>query len=478
MTMTNDRDFNATDRGSNHGDCHQVVTRLRGYFSTHATRSISFRIEQLKKLRDAIQANEERLLDALRQDLGKPEQEAYLSEIATVQGEIAFVLRNLKKWVVPQRRKSSWLAFPSRATLYPEPYGVALVIAPWNYPFQLLIAPLIGAIAAGNCVCLKPSEYAPCTASVAEEIVQSAFADNYVCLVQGDQQVSKALLSERFDFIFFTGSTNVGRSVLRRAAEHLTPVTLELGGKCPCVVCEDACIETAAKRILWGKLMNAGQTCVAPDYVLVHSHVKDSLLDAMSRTLRDFYSDSPRQSADYGRIVNRRHFQRLIGYLSQGTIAIGGGYDEESLFIEPTVLVNVPPSAPVMQEEIFGPILPIVAYNNEQDAFAELWKSPKPLALYLFTNDRRLQKEIVAKTSSGGVCINDTVVQILGKDLPFGGVGDSGMGTYHGKASFDCFTHYKSVLVRPQGFDFPLRYPPASDSWRRLKRIYQFLMRR
>ncbi len=454
------------------------VDRLRAGFLTGETLSIGLRLRQLRTLYDSIRANESALLKALHQDLGKPEMEAYLAEIAYVQSEISHALRHLAKWCRPQRRKSPWLAWPSRSFLSPEPYGVVLIIAPWNYPFGLLVSPLVGAIAAGNCVCLKPSEYAPATSSVVAQMLRSIFAEDHVSTMEGDQSVAESLLSERFDYIFFTGSSRVGRRVLEKAAQHLTPVTLELGGKCPCIVCKDAYLETAARRILWGKCMNAGQTCVAPDYVLVDRAIKLPFLSALKETLTRFYGADPMQSKDYGRIVNRKHFQRLFGYLNQGRIVIGGAHDEESLFLEPTVLVDVNPDAPVMQDEIFGPILPVVEFTSLDDTLDALRRAPKPLALYLFTNDRANRQKVLSRTSSGSVCVNDTIVQILGKDLPFGGVGESGMGNYHGKASFDCFTHYKSVMAKPSGLDFSFRYPPTSPSWERLKRIYEFLMRR
>jgi aldehyde dehydrogenase (NAD+) len=353
---------------------------------------------------------------------------------------------------------------------------VVLIMGPWNYPFQLLFSPLAAAMAAGNCVCLKPSEFAPRTSAVIARIVREVFPSEYVAVVEGGRDVAESIMRERFDYVFFTGSTSVGRAVMEAAARHLTPVTLELGGKCPCVVRSDVNVETAARRIMWGKCLNAGQTCVAPDFVLVDRRIRDSLVKALERALGRFFGGSVQSSKDFGRIVNRKHFDRLVGYLLQGRIACGGEYDESDLFIAPTIITDVDPASPVMQEEIFGPILPILEFGELDEVLSMLRERPKPLALYLFTKDRRVQNQVIEQTASGGVCINDTVTHILGKDLPFGGVGASGTGAYRGKAGFDCFTHYKSVLRRSLLVDPTFRYPPGSVSVAALKRVARFLL--
>ncbi|MCS7337913.1 MAG: aldehyde dehydrogenase family protein [Verrucomicrobiae bacterium] len=455
-----------------------LVQRQRAFFQSGATRPLEFRAAQLRRLHDALVENESGLLDAVRADLRKPPHEAYLSEIAFVLSEIRFAQRHLRRWSKPQRRRVPWMALPGQGFVLPEPYGVALIIGPWNYPLQLVLAPLVGAIAAGNCAVLKPSEFAPHTAAAIAKLVRENFAEDYIAVVEGDRGVAEALLRERFDKIFFTGSANVGRAVMAAAAEHLTPVTLELGGKCPCIVCADAPLGVTARRIVWGKFMNAGQTCVAPDFVLVERRISGGLLSALKQALREFYGDDPRRSPDYGRIVNRRHFDRLVGYLGQGRIVHGGQHDSGELYIAPTILTDVPPDAPVMHEEIFGPILPVREFDTLDDAIAMLRAGPTPLALYLFTNDRATQARVLAETRSGGVCINDTVLHILGKQLPFGGLGDSGMGTYHGKATFDAFTHYRSVLRRAFWFDVRLRYPPVRISLANLKLAARFLFGR
>jgi aldehyde dehydrogenase (NAD+) len=455
-----------------------VVEKLRRYFLTGATRPVSFRIKQLRALEEAVNRGEQEILEALYADLRKSPVDAYSSEVGFVQADITHALRHIQRWTRPERRRTPLVAWPGSSAVYPEPYGVALLISPWNYPFQLTLSPLVGAVAAGNCVCIKPSELAPHTSRVIARLIGETFPVEYVAAVKGDREAVQALLQERFDHIFYTGSATVGRVVMEAAAQHLTPVALELGGKSPCIVCNGVDIETTARRILWGKFLNAGQTCVAPDYVLVDRHIERALLDALSRTLERFYGESPHRSEDFGRIVNRRHFDRLVKLLSHGRVAHGGEYDEQDLYIGPTVMTEVDRHSPLMQEEIFGPILPVIPFDNLDEVLETLAQKPKPLALYLFARDKDVQKRVIAETSSGGVCINDTISHILGKDLPFGGVGLSGMGTYHGKAGFDCFTHYKSVMRRAAWIDPSLRYPPASISLPALKRVYRYLLGR
>ena len=457
-------------------NCAPLIARQRAFFQTGATRSLEFRGAQLRKFYDAIEAQEPALLEALHADLRKSPQEAYTAEIGLVLGDLRHAIRRLPAWMKPQRRHTPLLAWPARGFIRPEPYGVALIFGPWNYPFQLLLSPLVGALAAGNCAVLKPSEFAPHTAAVIAELIKATFAEEYIAVVPGERDVAEALLREKFDTIFFTGSTSVGRAVMAAAARQLTPVTLELGGKCPCIVCADAPLDIAARRIAWGKFMNAGQTCVAPDFVLVDRRVRAALVDAMKRTLHEFYGDDPRKSPDYGRIINRKHFDRLTGYLGTGQIAHGGQQDAGDLYLAPTILTDVPADAPVMQEEIFGPILPMLEFDRLDDALALLRDRPTPLALYLFTHDRATQERVLGTTRSGGVCFNDTVAHMIGHDLPFGGLGDSGFGAYHGRTGFDCFSHRRSILRRSFAFDPGLRYPPSRTRLATLKRAYRFLL--
>ncbi len=459
-------------------DLAQLIRRQRAYFQTGATRPLDYRRAELQKLHDALVTHEPALLAALQADLRKSAYEAYTTELGLVLSEVRHALRCLPAWMRPQRRRTPLLAWPARGFVQPEPYGVALILGPWNYPLQLLLSPLVGALAAGNCVVLKPSEFAPHTAAAIAKLIGATFPQEYIAIVPGEREAAEALLRERFDCIFFTGSSNVGRAVMTAAAKHLTPVTLELGGKCPCLVCADAPPDITARRIAWGKFMNAGQTCVAPDFVLVERRLQPALVAALKRAIHQFYGENPQRSPDYGRIINRKHLDRLTGYLSSGQIAHGGQHDAGDLYLAPTLLTGTPLDAPVMQEEIFGPLLPVLAFDNLDDALALLRDRPTPLALYLFTKDRATQEHVLRATRSGGVCLNDTVTHMIGKDLPFGGLGDSGLGAYHGQASFDCFTHRRSVLRRSLAFDPKLRYPPPRISLATLKRAYRFLLGR
>lgn len=456
----------------------ETVANLRRFHQTGATRPADFRRRQLEALRETITRHEKDLLEALRADLGKREIEAYASEIGFVQSDIRHALRHLKRWMRPQRRRVPLIAWPGSGQVVPEPLGLALIIGPWNYPFQLMFSPLVGAIAAGNCVCLKPSEFAPATSAAVARLVADAFPSGLVSVVEGEKEVAQALLDLPFDHIFFTGSESVGRAVMKAAAKQLTPVTLELGGKSPCIVCGDADIDVAARRTMWGKCLNAGQTCIAPDYLLVERSIATEFTDALRQATVQFYGENPRQSAHYGRVVNARHFERLTAYLQQGRVVFGGDHDAEDLYIAPTLLADVDPQAPVMQEEVFGPILPVIEFNDLDEALQLVAERPDPLALYVFTADRDVQAQVLAHTRSGGVCINDVVTHILPKEMPFGGVGASGMGAYHGKASFDCFTHYRSVMRRSTRVDLPFRYPRDNMTLKMLKRIYGFLVRR
>jgi acyl-CoA reductase-like NAD-dependent aldehyde dehydrogenase len=446
-----------------------IIRKQREFFATSQTKDVEWRIEQLKRLKQAIVADQEAIVNAVKADLGRPDFEAYF-EVAAI-SEINYAIKHLKSWVKPKRVSSGIEHFPASAKIYPEPVGVVLIIAPWNYPFQLMISPLAGAIAAGNCAVLKPSEIAANTSKVIADLIQKTFDPAYIAVVEGGVETSQQLLEEKFDHIFFTGGTAIGKIVMQAAAKHLTPVTLELGGKSPCIVDSDVDLKYTARRITWGKYLNAGQTCIAPDYLLVHSPIKSQLLTEIKKCASEFYGDDPAQSPDYARLISRRHFERLEPLLNDGEIVIGGQTKPEEKYIAPTVLDQVTWESPIMQEEIFGPILPVLEYTDLKDAIAQINARPKPLALYLFSKDKHKQQQVLQETSSGGVCINDTVMQVGLSTLPFGGVGDSGIGSYHGKASFDAFSHYKSVLKKGFRFDPDWRYPPYKDKLSLLKRI-------
>ncbi|MBL9114685.1 MAG: aldehyde dehydrogenase family protein [Verrucomicrobiaceae bacterium] len=457
-------------------DYAKLIQSQRDHFQSGATRSAEWRKSMLGRLRAALSRSEDVILDALHADLRKSRHEACLSETGLVISEIDHALKHLKSWMRPQKHAVPFIAWPGKAHVNPEPRGVALILSPWNYPVQLLLSPLVSALAAGNCAVLKPSELAPHTASVLVQLIGSIFSDHEVAICPGGKEVAEGLLEQRFDHIFYTGSSSVGRLVMSAAARHLTPVTLELGGKCPCIVTEGAALEVAARRIAWGRFTNAGQTCVAPDYVLVDKKVKSQLLEKLGNAVSTMYGANPKASADYGRIINRRHWERLFALLGSGRVVCGGDADVDDLYIAPTVLDEVAIDSPLMQEEIFGPILPVLAYDTPEEAVAFVQQRPSPLAIYVFSNDKRLQATIAAQTQSGGVCINDTVVQVACGNLPFGGVGSSGMGASHGKAGFDEFSHRRSILWRSVQVDPSMRYPPARGSLLLLKRIRRFLL--
>lgn len=448
----------------------QIIREQRLFFATGRTKDVAFRLEQLKVLRKAVLDNQAAIIEALKADLNKPIFESYATEIGSVK-EIDYAIKQLKSWTKPQKVASTPEQFPSTAMIYPEPLGVVLIIAPWNYPFQLIISPLVGAIAAGNCAILKPSELAPHTSQIVAQIFQNNFEPAYISVVEGGVETSQQLLKEKFDHIFFTGGTAVGKIIMEAAAQHLTPVTLELGGKSPCIVDADINLEHTARRITWGKFINAGQTCIAPDYILVEKSIKKDLIEALKNCIQEFYGDEPEKSCDYARIINKKHFSRLATLLNQGDIITGGTINPETFYIAPTLIDNISLDAPIMQEEIFGPILPVIEYNDLSSAIAIVNSQPKPLALYLFSKNKNLQQRILRETSSGSVCINDTVMQVGIPDLPFGGVGASGIGNYHGKASFDTFSHQKSVLKKSFLLDLKWRYAPYEGKLDLLKRI-------
>jgi aldehyde dehydrogenase (NAD+) len=451
----------------------ELVQKQRDFFSGGTTIDVSFRIEQLDRLRTALQTHEPALTKALGADLGKPPVEAYSAEIGIVLADIAFARQRVARWARTRRVKNPPIHKYTKSFIHPEPYGTALIIAPWNYPVQLLLSPLVGAIAAGNTALLKPSEISSNTSRALAEMIADAFDPAYIACVEGGPETAAALLEQRFDYIFYTGSTTVGRIVMEAAARGPTPVTLELGGKSPCIVEDDVELVHTAHRIVWGKFYNAGQTCIAPDYLLVNRKIRDRLLAAVKDAITEFYGPDPRTTPDYGRIINDRHFDRLSGLLGRGRVLVGGQKDKKQRYIAPTVIEGVSPDDPVMQEEIFGPILPVIEYDDLSGAIDFVNSRPRPLALYFFSRDRRKQRRVLTETRSGGVCINDTVIQITSPYLPFGGVGASGMGSYHGRASFDTFTHYRSVLKQTFLFDLTLRYPP----YRMPQGFYRWVMK-
>ena len=448
----------------------------RSYFRSSATLGVEFRREQLAKLRAAVASREAAILEALKQDLGRPAEEAYTSEVGIVLAEIDHAMKHLGAWARPRKLRTPLVIFPASSAIHAEPYGSVLIIAPWNYPFQLAIAPLAAALAAGNCAVVKPSEAAPHTSRLVAQMIRETFDPRYVAVVEGGVAETQALLAQRFDYLFFTGGTQVGRSVMAAAAKHLTPVTLELGGKNPCIVDRDADLATAAKRIAWGKFINAGQTCIAPDFVLAHKAVKAELVQRLAAAVQKFYGKDPQASPDYGRIINQRHFDRLEALLHEGRVVAGGQAAREQRYIAPTILEGAGWDAAVMQEEIFGPILPVLEFEDLDAAIETLQARPKPLALYYFSQDRARQDEVLRRLSSGGACINDTFGQFLNLRLPFGGVGDSGMGAYHGKAGFDTFSHARGVVRRATWADPGTKYPPYKTPLAVLRRIFSTLL--
>ena len=434
-----------------------LAAAQKHYFRTGQTLDISYRLTALRALKAAILKHEKALTDALWADLHKSYEEAYLTEISIVLGEIDNHISNLRSWASPVHRPTPLKMFPSRSRIVSEPLGSTLIIAPWNYPVQLLLNPLVGAISAGCTAILKPSPYVPTVARALEELIADTFESEYVATVQGNRDVNTALLAERYDLIFFTGSPALGRTVMAAAAKNLTPVVLELGGKSPCIVDYDADIEVAARRIAWGKCLNAGQTCIAPDYLLVHSAVKDRLIAALGKEFKALLGEEPQQSKHFVRIVNERAFDRLVGYFKDGDIVVGGQTERSERFIAPTILDNVNPESAVMQDEIFGPIFPVVTFQTTAEAVNFVTSREKPLALYYFGKSG---KQVIRTTSSGGACINDTIMHIANENLPFGGVGNSGMSSYHGKNSFDVFSHQRAVVTTPTWLDLPFRYMP------------------
>lgn len=448
----------------------KVVAEQRAFFATHATKDVEFRLATLKRLEQVIRARRADIEAALQQDLGKVGFEGYMTEIGTTLEELAFVRKNVRKWARDKRVKSSIVHYPSKCFVCHEPYGVALVMAPWNYPFLLSIEPVIGAVAAGNCVVLKPSAYSPATSGIVRQVCEEVFEPQHVAVVEGGRAENTALLEQRFDYIFFTGSVEVGKLVMEKAAKNLTPVSLELGGKSPCIVDETANLKVAGRRIAFGKYLNAGQTCIAPDYLLVQQSVAEELLEEIQNAVLEFFGDKPLESPELPWVVNDKHFERLRGLIKGEKVYFGGNVDAATRRIAPTLLTGITPDSPVMQEEIFGPILPVMTFDVMDTAVSFVNSHEKPLALYLFSTDRDVQQDVLERCSFGGGCVNDTIVHQASTRMGFGGVGHSGMGSYHGKKSFDTFTHEKSILQKGNWLDLKIRYHPYTQGKEKLLR--------
>lgn len=450
-------------------DIHEIVESEKHFFRTGVTRGVDFRIDMLKKFRKAIIENDELISAALKADLNKQPFESYMCETGLLLEEINFHIKRLKKWSKTRRVKSGIGQLPGKSYVCPEPYGVVLIMAPWNYPVQLCLLPLVGAISAGNCAVVKPSAYAPESSRVISKLIESAFPTGFVTAVEGGRDANKALLDEPFDYIFFTGSVAVGKTVMEAAAKRLTPVTLELGGKSPIIVDETANLPLAARRIAFGKVLNAGQTCVAPDYLMIEKSVEAPFIEEYKKALADFFPDG--DMSGMVRIINDKHFERVCNILdNSGNVVIGGARDAETRFIEPAVLTGVPVDSPAMQQEIFGPVLPVLPYEKLDDCIDFIRSRPKPLALYIFSENKMNQEKVLNSCSFGGGCINDTVIHLASSHMSFGGVGESGMGSYHGKKSFDTFTHYRSVLKQGK-LDVKLRYFPYKSGKEKITRM-------
>ncbi|MBO0323209.1 aldehyde dehydrogenase [Muricauda sp. CAU 1633] len=452
-----------------------IVKAQNDFFATQKTKAVAYRKQFLKRLKQEIIAQEDAICEALYADFKKPKFESLATETQLVLAELSYTLKNVERWSRPEPIEASWTNFPSKDWIQPEPFGKVLIISPWNYPFMLTLAPLVGALAAGNTAVLKPSELSPHTSRIISEIIQKVFSPEYVSVVEGGVEDSQALLAEKWEYIFFTGSTQVGKIIYKSAAEQLTPVTLELGGKNPCIVDDTASLKLAAKRIVWGKFINAGQTCIAPDYILVHKKIKERFVEALKQNITDFYGEDIQKSPDFARITTEKHYQGLKGMLQGETLLFGGTCVDSEKYIEPTLVDTPKMNSALMEGEIFGPILPIIPYETEGDLHHYISNYGKSLAFYLFSTDKKFQKKLLSQYSFGGGTINDTVIHISNKRLPFGGVGPSGIGGYHGKNSFDLFSHKKSIVKRGNWLDIPLRYAPYKlpEAWvKRFKHLF------
>ena len=448
-----------------------IDTQLR-FFSTGATLPCSYRIDALRRLKDSIKRHESDILAALKCDLGKGPQESYMCEVGLTLSEISYMLSHVRRFAKEKTVITPLAQFASRSYVKPSPYGTVLIMSPWNYPFLLTMEPLVDAIAAGNTAVVKPSAYSPATSAVIAMIIEDCFKPEYVASVTGGRAENTCLLNADFDYIFFTGSQAVGKEVMRQAAEHLTPVTLELGGKSPCIIAADADLKLAARRIVFGKYLNCGQTCVAPDYVLCHSSVRDSFIECVKKEIVRQFGEKPLDNPEYGKIINEKHFKRILGLIDTNKLVHGGACDEAALRIEPSVMKDVTENDAVMQEEIFGPLLPVLTYDDEDSMLARINSHDHPLALYVFSSNKKFIKKITSCVSFGGGCVNDTIIHLATSNMGFGGVGGSGMGSYHGKDGFDTFTHHKSIVDKKTWLDLPMRYQPYSKVMDKLIRMF------
>ena len=450
----------------------ELVKKQRAFYATGATRPVAFRLEALARLETEIKNRESELFAAFREDLNKAPSESYMTETGMTLSEISFMKKHLIRYARPKRHLTPLAQFHAKSFSIMEPYGVTLIMSPWNYPFMLCMEPLVGAIAAGNCCVLKPSAYAPATSAAIRRLIESVFPPEYVAVVEGGRAENAELLEQQFDYIFFTGGVKVGRLVMEKAAKNLTPVTLELGGKSPCIIDETADLKVAARRLAFGKFLNSGQTCVAPDYLLVQSSVKDRFLKLFRAETRRMYGKNPLENPDYPKIINEKHFNRIKGLMNSGTVFMGGEVRERTLQIAPTVLNQVKPSDPVMQEEIFGPLLPVLTFETIDEAENFVLEREKPLACYIFTRNKETERRLLGSLSFGGGCINDTIIHLATSRMGFGGVGNSGMGSYHGRKSFETFSHEKSIVKKYNWIDLPIRYQPYRKWKEKLLRLF------
>ena len=449
-----------------------IVTRQRKYFQTGSTLPVNTRLNALRRLYAAISGSEKEIHEALKKDLGKSGFESYMCETGLVLEEISYMLKHTARFAREKRVRTPLAQFHSRSFQKPSPYGVTLIMSPWNYPFMLTLSPLVDALAAGNTAVVKPSAYSPNTSEVLRKILSQCFEPQYVAVVTGGRAENTCLLHEHFDYIFFTGSQAVGKEVMRNAAEYLTPVTLELGGKSPCIVDQTADIRLAARRVVFGKYLNCGLTCVAPDYIYCQRSVKDAFIKEVQKQIRKQYGRHPLDNPDYGKIINEKHFDRILGLIDEKKVVQGGGSDRKTLRIEPTVMDNVAFSDPVMQEEIFGPVMPLLTFDSIDEVIHRVNAMPHPLALYLFTSDKKTEKKVISRCGFGGGCINDTIIHLATTEMGFGGFGESGMGAYHGKTGFDTFTHYKSIVDKKTWLDLPMRYQPYRKLHEKMVRFF------
>lgn len=454
------------------GSITEIVNSQREFFLTSTTKNIEFRIKSLIKLKKAILKKEKKICEALKKDLHKSPIESYMTEVGMTLAELSYAISHIKSWVKDQRVLTPMAQFHAKSFIKSEPFGVALIISPWNYPFLLCMEPLIGAIAAGNCCILKPSNYSPNTSAIIKELIRDCYAKDFVTVVEGGRQENAQLLEQRFDYIFFTGGVTVGKLVMEKAAQYLTPITLELGGKSPCIIDSSANLKMAAKRIVFGKFLNSGQTCVAPDYVLVQEDVKEKFIQYVTFYTHKMYGKNPLENEDYPKMINLKHYQRVLSLIEKENVVFGGNGKEELLKIAPTLLTDITAKSLVMQEEIFGPILPVISYKRLEEAERFVLDRPKPLACYIFTTRKAVESRLLRNLSFGGGCINDTIIHLATSRMGFGGVGSSGMGSYHGKISFDTFSHKKSIVKKYNWIDLPFRYQPYTKGKEKLIRMF------